>query len=473
MALFAYFASQGHSLGSYSERPSRVSPLERLGKHFVEIREECQQLAPQIFHRSKVTTPDHLAHHHSKDNFNLIQPRRVLGQVDKADTMAQFRQEILPTLLGFQYPTHTFLSQIVFDPTQLGYQLHQASGLMNVQIVQHNHVACLRINPDGLLDVPHKVCFRAGWPQRGSDHLPRDHMQIANEGEGALSLILEFLEFLLPRVHRQGGGHPRQRLDARHLIDAQSVRVVVMKQLRSVLVASTHRLHLGLKQRGVFFGGVQPIATAMGLQLRFPQIASDLSRGNGSNDAAPNDFLGEFINGPVRDGSAGLLGGFASDGQDKRDLFGSELAWASGARLIPKEFLDGLTQGSGCLQTFDADQLGEGRLPAATPEADLVTFQSDLTGDVSIVQSSESQQEDGGALNQTLGHSTGPAQGLEDRLLSLADHDLGCRSWHGSLRCVSGCKARQSAEYSKNARVVVGPFGFPGLVPACYVALLP
>src|SRR3954470_2213512 len=192
--------------------------------------------------------------------------------------------------------------------------------------------------------------------------------------------------------------------------------VVVMEQLRSILIAGTNRLHLGLEQCRVFLGGVQPVATAMGLQGRLPQVAADLSRGNGSDNPTADHFIGQFRNSPVGDGSVGLLRRFASNRQDERDLFGGERAGTTGSWLIAEEFLDGVTQLGRCLQAFNAKQLGEGDLPAPPPKSDLVTFEPDLAGDGAVVQSRESQQDDGGTLHQTLGYSAGPAERLKDCL---------------------------------------------------------
>jgi hypothetical protein len=64
--------------------------------------------------------------------------------------------------------------------------------------------------------------------------------------------VFELSEFLLARLHGPRCSHPFQRLDARHLIDLDRMRLVVEIQLRGIQVAGTHHLNLRRKQDGVF-----------------------------------------------------------------------------------------------------------------------------------------------------------------------------------------------------------------------------
>jgi len=74
-----------------------------------------------------------------------------------------------------------------------------------------------------------------------------------------VTLVLELTAFHLAGLHRQRSGDPLQRLDAGHLIDADGVRVVPLVQLKGVVVAGTHHLHLSLERLGIFLSRVQPI----------------------------------------------------------------------------------------------------------------------------------------------------------------------------------------------------------------------
>src|SRR5271165_1415253 len=92
------------------QRATRVRPLERLGEHMIEILDEFQQLATQIFHRWERTTPDHLPHDHPEDHLDLVQPRAVLRQIHEPNPVARLRQERLPARHRLQYPTRPLLS---------------------------------------------------------------------------------------------------------------------------------------------------------------------------------------------------------------------------------------------------------------------------------------------------------------------------------------------------------------------------
>ncbi len=161
--------------------------------------------------------------------------------------------------------------------------------------------------------------------------------------------------------------------------------VVLVVQVRGVLVAGAYGLDLGLEQHRVFLGGVQPIATAVGLEFGFTEQAVDLRSGDRLEDAAFDRFRGQFGTGPMGDGQAGLLRGFAGQSEQQGDLLGRELAGATGARVVGEEVFDGVPQFGGSLfRAFGEDEAVEGALPAPPPDADLVASQVDSRGDVLV-----------------------------------------------------------------------------------------
>src|SRR5271166_1383175 len=108
------------------EWASGIGPLEWLGEYLVEVVDKRQQFRAEIVHRRETAATDDLAHYHPKHDLDLIEPRTVFGRVHDADAMAQFRQELLPTLHRLQHSPDSLLAQVVLDVAQSRHQLHQA-----------------------------------------------------------------------------------------------------------------------------------------------------------------------------------------------------------------------------------------------------------------------------------------------------------------------------------------------------------
>jgi hypothetical protein len=157
-----------------------------------------------------------------------------------------------------------------------------------------------------------------------------------------------------------------------------------------------------------------------------------LAGGNRSDDAAFDDFIGEFRGRPVGDRPPTVLRRLARHRQDRGHLFGGELAGAAAARQIPEELLDGLDQEALGLATFDHDQVRERVRPPATPKAHRVTFAPDLFGDLRTFQPFEGQEDHPGALSNSLRTGTGSRQSDQNLLLTFRDGDLRGSAWHRS-----------------------------------------
>ena len=66
---------------------ARVGPIKRVGQRQVVVAQKGPQLFFQIGDRGEVAAADDLAHDGAEHDFNLIQPRAVLGQEHEADAM--------------------------------------------------------------------------------------------------------------------------------------------------------------------------------------------------------------------------------------------------------------------------------------------------------------------------------------------------------------------------------------------------
>src|SRR3954452_3273317 len=453
-----------HLNASGLEGASRVRPLEWLGEHLVEVLDERQQFRAEIVHRRETAPTDDLAHNNPEHDLDLIEPRAVFGRVHEADAVAPVRQEILPTLHRLQHAALPLLAQAVLDAAPPRHQLHQGGRAMGVQVVHDEHIPRLGIKLDGLVDVTGEVGFRPCRSQGGSGQFPGHDMKVADQRQGAVALVLELLSFALPGLHRQRRCDPLQGLDPGHLIDTDGVGVMVEIQVRGVVIASTNGLNLSLKQLRVFLRGVQPVTAAVGLQLGLAEQAIHLGSRDRLDDAAFDGLRSQLGPRPVGDGQAGLLRLLASQGEQQGELFRAELAGAARTGFVAEECFDGVAEsGRGVVGTFDADQIVKGALPASPPHADLVAFAANPCGDVLIGHAGEGEQDEGGALHQSLGERGGGAHLAEHLVLTFGDHDLGSRTGHGFLLLSFPAASWQVGEGSKTRPSVEARFRTSGL----------
>jgi hypothetical protein len=86
---------------------------------------------------------------------------------------------------------------------------------------------------------------------------------------GAVPDIFELASLDQAWPHRFGGCLPFQGLDAGQFIGADDMHTEVVQQ-RRVGVEGTNRLNVLGKGQRVRFGGVQPVAAAMGFEFGLP-----------------------------------------------------------------------------------------------------------------------------------------------------------------------------------------------------------
>ena len=158
---------------------------------------------------------------------------------------------------------------------------HEALATVRVQVVHHKHPACLRVGGNRLLDMPTEILLRPRRTNRRCDHLSEHHMPIPDQAQRAVTRVFEFDPRRLTGLHRHRLRVPLQRLDARHLVHADRVRVVLEVQFRGFQVALADDLDLLLKELRVFLGGVEPVLAAMRLQFGLGQITIDLTGRDG------------------------------------------------------------------------------------------------------------------------------------------------------------------------------------------------
>src|SRR4051812_33135608 len=87
----------------------------RVTPNLVEVRDETRQLVLQVGRRGEAATSNDFAHDHAKHALNLVQPRRVLGQVHEANAMVPVRQKRLLRRLRLQNARSAFFPQLLVD----------------------------------------------------------------------------------------------------------------------------------------------------------------------------------------------------------------------------------------------------------------------------------------------------------------------------------------------------------------------
>jgi len=160
-------------------------PAEWLGEDLVEVFDETHQLLPQVGYRAEAASPNDLPGDRAEDDFNLVQPRRVLGQVQETDTMAPIREEFLPRCLRVEDAHFPFLPQLLLDVAGLRHPPRQALRTMDVQVIHHENPRRPRIGRHRLGHMGHKVLFRPCWPQCRCHELPRDYVKVGDQRQRA------------------------------------------------------------------------------------------------------------------------------------------------------------------------------------------------------------------------------------------------------------------------------------------------
>ena len=128
-----------------------------------------------------------------------------------------------------------------------------------------------------------------------------------------------------------------------------------------------------------------------------------MARGNLGQDAALDDFVGDFASGPLRDGAASVFGCFAGESNDLTALLSLNLDWASGARHVAEALIE---------REVGERNGGEGE-PAGAPAADGIDVKVEGAGDVGVVVSVSGGKNDAGAQGKLLGERAATEEGFK------------------------------------------------------------
>src|SRR6266540_4089257 len=82
--------------GSRLKRATCIGPAKGLG-HAIEVLDKSQDLRPQIILGCEVAALDHPTHQDAEPDFDLIEPRRMLGYIHELNTVRRVTQKGRPT----------------------------------------------------------------------------------------------------------------------------------------------------------------------------------------------------------------------------------------------------------------------------------------------------------------------------------------------------------------------------------------
>ena len=211
----------------------------------------------------------------SENDFDLIEPRTVLGNIDESNRMSWVTEESTSGLHRLEDAPLLCLSQhFVINLQFAGDHPDQLFATMGVEIVHDKHPAGIRVSRDRLSDVIGKIAIVAGLVNGRGDHLSLDYMPVASHANGAMTRVLAFDPGDLPGSCRPGFGATLVGLQAGHLVNANGVRVFKMIKPRCIEIGLTNRFDLRCEFLRIFFSGKTPVLVAVRLDRQFLRVGA-------------------------------------------------------------------------------------------------------------------------------------------------------------------------------------------------------
>ncbi len=136
---------------------------------------------------------------------------------------------------------------------------------MSIQIVHDEDPPRLRVGLDRVKNVPHEIFFRACHTNGRRGHLALYYIPIADQAQRPMSRVFEFDPLHLAGLHRDRLGNTLQRLNTRHLVHRDGIRILLEIQVWSFQIRLTNGLYLLFENLGIFLLGGEPILAAVRL----------------------------------------------------------------------------------------------------------------------------------------------------------------------------------------------------------------
>ena len=256
----------------------------------------------------------------------------MLGREVKDDAVAGVTQELLARGHRLEDAALAFDPEVAGAAAGLGHQAHHRLRAMDVEVVHDQMpVGLWRACGEQRGQVVGEVLFSAGRAEAVADR-SGGHIEIADQGGGAVTDVLELAALGPSRTHRLGGRRALEGLHAGHLIDAPGLDPGGCT-LRGELIGLADIVALR-REVGVP-GGVDPAAGAVGLELQLAQETPHRVGRDGLHDALFARRRGERPLGPMGEGPSARARWLTGQGDELADLLGLEGwrgAWARGVK---------------------------------------------------------------------------------------------------------------------------------------------
>src|SRR5688572_23325139 len=224
----------------------------------------------QVLNRPKRATLEQLAHQNAPPDFNLIEPRRMLGCIVKHNPMTRITQKRGTRLPIFQNAVFAFLTQVDSEVRQGRNKVHQRCRTVGIEVV-HHHVPTrgLGVRRHQGLNMGQKVCLCTSGTTRGHQNLTAHHIARDDKRPGSMPNV-----FKLPTLHLPWSQWQSRVFALQSLYAGQFVRTADTLasggQYWSLLIERADVVHLDIKI--LFPTRGQPLR--VGLRLKFPFFPS-------------------------------------------------------------------------------------------------------------------------------------------------------------------------------------------------------
>ena len=262
----------------HPQRATGGGPVERLGKHPIEIRDEVPQLALQVVHRTERAAPNHLPHDYSEHRSIWFSHELCFGVYTNRIRWPFSDRNACRLATDLRIPCGMF-----FLPNGSAIPHALATNRTSISEPWMFKLSTTKIHPaSGLVATVCAMCSTKSnscprRADRGGDQLAGRHVEVADQSQRPMPRIFGLDPLGPPVGHRLIGGTPLQRLQPGHLIGADGVRPLVPRQGRRLLVGVTDRLDPPRKDHRIFLAGVEPIPLLVRLQGGLAEIATHLS----------------------------------------------------------------------------------------------------------------------------------------------------------------------------------------------------
>jgi hypothetical protein len=201
---------------SCRERLALVDPAEGFGKRFVEEVDERTDALLKICHGCEVATAQNLACQDGEPQLDLIEPGGMLGGEVKDDAMARIAEEGAARGHRLEDAAAVFDAEVTVKADGLGDEAHDRLGAVDVEVV-HDQV------PRGVGwalgeqrgEVSGEILMRASRAELIED-LTGDHAEGGDQGEGAVTDVLELLPLDASGTQGLRRGGARKRVQPRN-----------------------------------------------------------------------------------------------------------------------------------------------------------------------------------------------------------------------------------------------------------------